>query len=234
MQLAVHRTVETNHYHHRESMIPIFLSATLLCIVAYLTFIIKTDIRGLHLSDQTLDVLISAINGIGKVSSPWIGMDKIFHFFGFFTLALILYPFLYRLRLLQEGIASLLLLAFGSELMQIFVPHRMASVADGLANTLGMFVAAIIVFPPGLRRAYWGHYGHCMMVYWLPQQSCSVCESQVACPVCEHHSWRRVPRVFWMRLCPASTHMVCNYCESHFLFSRHLFLRLGVAIRSCD
>lgn len=174
-----------------------------------------------------IEALFTIFSHIGKLTAGWIGADKIIHFIGFFVIALFIYPLMYRLRLLQVGIVSLLLLATGSELFQIFVDDRNASTGDWLANILGAVLALIVIFPPGLRHAYWGRAQYFVAVYWLRQHASAVCNHEIACPVCECHRWERVHRSMWMRLLPSSAELVCKHCRSTFLFCGRQFLRLG-------
>lgn len=63
-------------------------------------------------------------------------IDKLCHFLAYGILSFLL-PFLFQGLNLRIGLCILLIIAFGSELLQIYIPTRSASFLDLLANLAG-------------------------------------------------------------------------------------------------
>ena len=66
--------------------------------------------------------------------------DKLIHFFGFFALAALAVPAGWKLSLKQLGVVLIVYAAL-TEIFQHFIPGRSFSVADWLADSLGILVA---------------------------------------------------------------------------------------------
>ena len=163
---------------------------------------------------------------LAKLCPAWLGVDKIFHFGGFFFLALFIYPSLARWQFLRMGFFCLLAFAMATELMQLNLPHRTASVGDWLANVAGIISAWMIICPLCTLKRNWGQYKLFVGVHWLKHQHSAVCEDEIVCPNCCGHHWYRLHRLLWMRFFPSSISLQCSDCYTAYLFSRNQFIQI--------
>ena len=113
-----------------------------------------TKYRILLVAYCTLILIISSIPGTSIPKLPFLGWDKLIHFFEYAGLGWLLVQSLDRKELKFVTMVIVAGMVFGifDELSQYFIPRRISSVADWFADSVGLTVGGLLVVSKDIFR----------------------------------------------------------------------------------